>query len=172
MWRCPTAEYHSQNIHHTSAWPSGKAPLLSLGRDTEQQINKMQMAWITPQKDSSRDWGSTGVTGLKADNHPSNLFRVWSEVLALPLLLFVQGNYWFIYFYVHAFFMLAGHAPREYSEKGRVASHQCWYNFTEWEISDYSSPSFVYTQILSLIPGTEMKATSVFKTSFSLCYNK
>lgn len=59
------------------------------------------------------------MTGLKADNHPSNLFRVWSEVLALPLPLFVQGNYWFMYFYVHAFFMLAGHAPREYSEKGR-----------------------------------------------------
>lgn len=64
------------------------------------------------------------MTGLKADNHPSNLFRVWSEVLALPLLLFVQGNYWFMYFYVHAFLMLAGHAPREYSEKGREGLQQ------------------------------------------------
>lgn len=105
-WRGPTAEYHCHNIHHTSAWPSDKAPLLSLGRGTEQQINKMQMAWITPKKDSGHDWSSTGVAGLKADNHPSNLFCVRSEVLARPLLLFAQGNYWFIYFYLHAFFML------------------------------------------------------------------
>lgn len=81
-------------------------PLLSLGRGTEQQINKMQMAQITPRKGSGHDWGSTGVAGLKADNHPSHLFCVRSEVLARPLLLFAQGNYWFIYFYLHPFFML------------------------------------------------------------------
>lgn len=75
-----------------------KAPLLSLDKCTEEQLlNKMQIAWITPQKYLGSDWSSTGAAGLKAKDHPSILPCVRSEVLALSLLLFVQGNYGFFF---------------------------------------------------------------------------